>query len=291
MTLGVRLDAALLAAGAGADRRGRVELEAAGQRGGAAGRVGARVRRPARGQARSRSCSTRDWTRVGAKPPTTGTTREESMKIGLFTVVFNDKPLEEVADYAAGLGLRGVRARGLARVEPLRHRPGDTRTRSTRRDVKKMLDGHGIEISALSNHLFSQMVLPFSDARSTSGRARSDKDEMVKLGTRAHHQDGRGRLASSRSRPSCGFFGSTVWESWYIWPPQRLAIYEEGWELFVERWTPILDRFKELGVRFAHEVPPDRDRLQRLHRARGHQAPRTATTGASTSIRATWSGS
>ena len=54
----------------------------------------------------------------------------------------------------------------------------------------------------------------------------------------------------------CGFFGSTVWESWYIWPPQRLAIYDQGWDLFVERWTPILDRFEELGVRFAHEVHP-----------------------------------
>src|SRR3712207_8197368 len=41
-----------------------------------------------------------------------------------------------------------------------------------------------------------------------------------------------------------GFFGSTVWESWYIWPPQRLKIYEEGWDLFVERWNPILDRFR-----------------------------------------------
>ena len=30
------------------------------------------------------------------------------MKIGLFTVLFNDKPLEEVADYAAGLGYEMV---------------------------------------------------------------------------------------------------------------------------------------------------------------------------------------
>ena len=33
-----------------------------------------------------------------------------------------------------------------------------------------------------------------------------------------------------------GFFGSTVWESWYMWPPQRLKSYEDGWDLFVERW-------------------------------------------------------
>ena len=101
---------------------------------------------------------------------------------------------------------------------------------------------------------------------------------MVKLGT--EHIIKTAEVASELEiKTVCGFFGSTVWESWYIWPPQRLAIYDEGWDLFVERWNPILDRFKELGVRFAHEVPPDRDRLQRLHGARGDQAPRPGRLG------------
>ena len=86
------------------------------------------------------------------------------MKIGLFTVLFNDKPLEEVADYAAGLGLRGVRARRLARLEPLRHRPREGEPAVRAAASRRCSPTTGIEISALSNHLFSQMVLPFSDA-------------------------------------------------------------------------------------------------------------------------------
>jgi sugar phosphate isomerase/epimerase len=78
---------------------------------------------------------------------------------------------------------------------------------------------------------------------------------MVKLGT--EHILKTARVASELEIETVvGFFGSTVWESWYIWPPQRLKIYEEGWDLFVERWNPILDEFAKLGVRFAHEVHP-----------------------------------
>ncbi len=45
-----------------------------------------------------------------------------------------------------------------------------------------MLADHGLEISALSNHLSSQMVLPFSDASLDEWAGTSDKEEMVKLG-------------------------------------------------------------------------------------------------------------
>jgi hypothetical protein len=84
------------------------------------------------------------------------------------------------------------------------------------------------------------MVLPFQDASLDEWAGTSDKEEMVKLGT--EHILKTAEVASELEiKTVVGFFGSTVWESWYIWPPQRLKIYEEGWDLFVERWNPILD--------------------------------------------------
>jgi len=121
--------------------------------------------------------------------------------------------------------------------------------------VKKMLAGYGIEISGLSNHLSSQMVLPFGDSSLDEWAGTSDKEEMVRFGT--EHIIKTAQVASEMEIGVVnGFFGSTVWESWYIWPPQRLDIYEKGWDLWQERWDPILDKFKEYGVKFAHEVHP-----------------------------------
>ncbi len=176
------------------------------------------------------------------------------MKIGLLTVVLNDRPLEDVAKYASGLGYEAFE---LAAWRGSNHFDTDRAAEDPAyaKGIKRMLEGYGIEISALSNHLSSQMVLPFSDSSLDEWAGTSDKEEMVKFGTA--HIIKTAEVASELGiNTVCGFFGSTVWESWYIWPPQRLAIYEQGWELFVERWTPILDRFKELGVRFAHECHP-----------------------------------
>ena len=92
------------------------------------------------------------------------------MKIGLLTVLFNDKPLEEVADYAAGLGYEAFE---LAAWRGSNHFDTDRAkeippTRATSRRCSRTT---GSMISALSNHLFSQMVLPFTTRRWTSGRA------------------------------------------------------------------------------------------------------------------------
>src|SRR5213078_1749068 len=108
--------------------------------------------------------------------------RGGQMKIGLFTVLFNDKPLEEVADYAAGLGYEMVE---LAAWRGSNHFDTDRAAEdiSYAKGIKKMLADKGLEISALSNHLSSQMVLPFGDASLDEWAGTSDKEEMVKLGT------------------------------------------------------------------------------------------------------------
>ena len=178
------------------------------------------------------------------------------MKIGLFTVVFNDKPLEEVADVRLGPRLRDVRARRVAGVEPLRHRPRRRATRPTRRELKKMLArSRHRDLGALEPPLRRRWCCRSATLASTSGPAPRTRKRWSSSAPSTSSSTA--EVASELEIPIVyGFFGSTVWESWYIWPPQRLDIYEKGWDLFVERWNPILDRFKELGVRFAHEVHP-----------------------------------
>ena len=102
------------------------------------------------------------------------------MKIGILTVLFNDKPLEEVADYVSGLGYEAVELaawRGSNHFDTDRAKDDP----SYAKGVKSMLASKGLEISALSNHLSSQMVLPFKDASLDEWAGTSDKEEMVKL--------------------------------------------------------------------------------------------------------------
>ena len=128
--------------------------------------------------------------------------------------------------------------------------------------VKKMLADRGIEISALSNHLFSQMVLPFNDASLDEWAGTSDKEEMVKLGTRAHHQDGRGRV---RARDPDGL---------------RLLRLDRVGELVHLAAAAPRDLRRGLGA-LRRALEPDPRPLQgarRPVRARGATRPRSPTT-------------
>lgn len=176
------------------------------------------------------------------------------MKLGILTVLFDTQPLEEVAEYVSELGYEAVELASWAGSGHL-----DTEKAVSdpayAKNIKKMLASHGLEISALSDHLSAQLVLPPVDSSWDPWSPTTDKDEMVKFGR--EHLLQSARVASDLEIPVVnGFFGSTVWGSWYSWPPKNIEIYDEGWELFAERWNPILDEFKKLGVKFAHEVHP-----------------------------------
>jgi sugar phosphate isomerase/epimerase len=53
-----------------------------------------------------------------------------------------------------------------------------------------------------------------------------------------------------------GFTGSSIWHLLYSFPPTPDAMIEAGYDLFAERFNPILDVFGECGVQFALEVHP-----------------------------------
>jgi len=47
-----------------------------------------------------------------------------------------------------------------------------------------------------------------------------------------------------------------VWAKLYFFPPTSQADIDAGYEDFAARWLPILDVFKEKGIKFALEVHP-----------------------------------
>lgn len=119
--------------------------------------------------------------------------------------------------------------------------------------LKKMLSGYGITISALSNHADSLLILgPWGE--DTDGLYKGTKEEKIKYGTESLLKTA--QAANALGVPVVnGFTGVTNWGRYFPFPcPQ-------GWEMmerdFVKYFTPILDKFKEYGVKFAVEPHPN----------------------------------
>lgn len=173
------------------------------------------------------------------------------MKIGIFTVLYNEKPLEEVAKYVSSLGYEMVELPawpGNNHLDIGKILKGDT-------SAKKMLRGYSLEISALNNALPGQMVLGPLDESTDEWAPSKDPQEKIKFGMEQMKKAA--QAASELEVPVVnGFVGSSVWDKWYIFPPKNEQMYERGWQVFAERWGKILDHFKRYGVKFAMEVHP-----------------------------------
>jgi sugar phosphate isomerase/epimerase len=113
-----------------------------------------------------------------------------------------------------------------------------------------MIEKCGLSISALSNHLEGQLVLGPHD-QSTDIWFKGTPEEKIKYGTDRLKKTA--EAAAALDVPVVNrFIGAPNWGAWYIFP----STFELGFELFVERWGPILDFFADHCVKFAHEIHP-----------------------------------
>ncbi len=122
------------------------------------------------------------------------------------------------------------------------------------------LNVSGLELHAISNHLVGQAVCDRIDERHQAilpdhvwgnGEPESVRqraaDEMVATAQVAK------RLGVDTVN---GFTGSSIWHLLYSFPPVTPSMIDDGFADFAQRWTPILDEYQSLGVRFALEVHP-----------------------------------
>ena len=175
--------------------------------------------------------------------------------VTLFTGQWADLALADLAAKAADFGYDGLElacwgdhfdpAKGADSVEYCNER-------------KALLQEHGLQCWAISTHLAGQLVLDNLDERHNGfapPEIAGDFDKMrqwgietVKNCARAARNMGIGVVN--------GFTGSSIWHLIYPFPPVDAAMIEEGFKLLAERWNPILDVYKECGVKFALEVHP-----------------------------------
>src|SRR5688500_13112877 len=177
--------------------------------------------------------------------------------ITLFTGQWADLPLETLAAKAASWGYDGLELASWGDHFDVERALADDGYCRGRRDL---LARHGLSVHAISNHLVGQAVCDLVDERHRSilpPRVWGDGDPE---GVRRRAAEEMARTAQPAARLGVpvvtGFTGSSIWHLVYAFPPVSDAQIDAGYDDFARRWTPILDAFRDAGVKFALEVHP-----------------------------------
>jgi sugar phosphate isomerase/epimerase len=180
-----------------------------------------------------------------------------SRPITLFTGQWADLPLATLAEMAAGWGYDGLELACWGDHFEVDKALSDDGYCQTRHDI---LAEHGLKVWAISNHLAGQAVCDVIDERHKlilperiwgdgdgAGVQERAAQEMIDTGTAA---------AKLGVGVVNGFTGSSIWPKLYAFPPTSEEDYAAGFSDFAARWTPILDAYKEAGIKFGLEVHP-----------------------------------
>lgn len=176
--------------------------------------------------------------------------------ITLFTGQWADLPLEELARMAAEWGYDGLELACWGDHLDVDRAASDPAYCKERR---ALLEAHGLELWAISNHLAGQLVCDPNDDRRSDAFAPAacagSAEKKRAWAVEAMKQTARA-AANLGVEVVCGFTGSPIWHLLYSFPPVPEEMVEEGFRRFAELWHPILDVFAEKKVKFALEVHP-----------------------------------
>ncbi|GAA1687724.1 sugar phosphate isomerase/epimerase [Microbacterium sediminicola] len=185
-------------------------------------------------------------------------TEPSTTPVTLFTGQWADLPFEEVAAFAAEAGYDGLEiACAGDHLDVARADEDDAYVR----ERLEILDRHGLQLFAISNHATGQAVCDDPIDFRHEGILRTDIwGDGDAEGVRQRAADGMKKAARVARKLGVdtvvGFTGSKIWPYVAMYPPVPASVIDAGYEDFAARWNPILDVFDDEGVRFAHEVHP-----------------------------------
>ena len=177
-----------------------------------------------------------------------------SRKVTLYTLQWGDLPLETVCQKAREFGYDGLEL-GLPNHVDVR------RTESEYyQGIKDLLAKYDLELYAISTHLIGQAVCDKIDLRHQQILPDYIWGDGDPEGVKARAAEELIRTAHAAKMLGVdtvvGFTGSPIWAYLYSFPPVSEQMIEDGYREFAERFTPILDEYQKLGVRYALEVHP-----------------------------------
>ncbi|MGQ9630064.1 MAG: sugar phosphate isomerase/epimerase family protein [bacterium] len=177
--------------------------------------------------------------------------------ITLFTGQWADLPLDVLAKKASEWGYDGLELACWGdhfEVQKAIKDKGYCRGRH------EILGKYGLKVWAISAHLVGQAVCDIIDERHKGilpDYVWGDGDPEGVRQRAAEEMKATARAAQKLGvKIVPGFTGSSIWHLFYSFPPNDPKTIEKGYQDFADRWNPILDVFKECGVKFALEVHP-----------------------------------
>ena len=175
--------------------------------------------------------------------------------VTLFTGQFADLPLEELAKKASGWGYDGLE---LACWGDHFDVAQGAESKSYCDDRHALLDKHGLKCWAIANHLAGQLVCDRIDDRhyvfapdTVKGNPEAARNWAIEAMKNTAKSAANMGLSVAN-----GFTGSPIWHLLYSFPPVLDGQIDEGYKEFAKVWLPILDTFKDSGVKFGLEVHP-----------------------------------
>lgn len=126
------------------------------------------------------------------------------------------------------------------------------------KDIKKLLKQYDLEVYALATHIIGQCVGDYNDPRlnNFAPPELADKPEAIRKWAVTNMKYAAIAAKKLGCKVITGFTGSPIWKYMYSFPQTTEAIIEAGYQEIYDLWSPILDVFRESGVKFALEVHP-----------------------------------
>ena len=177
--------------------------------------------------------------------------------VTLFTGQWADLPLSELAPLAKEMGYDGLE---LACWGDHFNVQEALKNDKYVKDKRKLLEKHGLECHAISNHLVGQAVCDLIDDRHKAIVPEHVWGDGKPAGVRSRAAEEMKDTARAAAKFGVkvvnGFTGSSIWHSIYAFPPTSQDYWDKGFKDFARRWKPILEVFEENDINFALEVHP-----------------------------------
>ncbi len=177
--------------------------------------------------------------------------------VTLFTGQWADLPLEQLAPMAKDMGFDGLELACWGDHFEVQRALSEPDYTQSRWDI---LNRHGLQCFAISNHLVGQAVCDPIDMRHQAivpPHVWGDGEpEGVRQRAAQEMMDTARAAANLGVTQVNGFTGSSIWHMLYSFPPNDYSVIEAGYQDFAHRWGPIIDVFDQEGVKFGLEVHP-----------------------------------